>query len=424
MRRWLLLAMATLFALPVSLRAELTTREARLYCVDIVQLKGGDELRGSVLSRDDKELRIVVQRDWLSNNQPELAKKLNDDAASLIETNRQDLIQRITSWKEERAADSRLVSALKQELDRLAKPNLNAAAPASQFQIVTIPNDRVKRVFQANNRSRKLAMVAWEQQLPHVETSSFGTLKTAVEKKVPDWEQATINLTDRLPAGEAQSPDEWAARQAIFEYEYRQRVDFQGTGNYLVRVGEGAERPNLAEILAQTTAEALKGGPAGDELKGLGLDLGSNTKANSSANPDDWLPNVVEQVTKLDARGFCVTRIPSITGTGPATVTTHFYARLSDGKYREIWSNESTTDPASLKNEDIARIEQDPQVQEITKVAKALSLGDNATTAVRFGAAIQASLGASAARFFEFRQLYNNTLDGPPLTLPPMSTGK
>ena len=63
-------------------------------------------------------------------------------------------------------------------------------------------------------------------------------------------------------------------------------------------------------------------------------------------------------------------------------------------------------------------------MQEITNVAKALSLGDNATTAVRFGTAIQASQGASATRFFEFRQLYNNTLDGPPLTLPPKSSGK
>lgn len=422
MRRWFLISIVTLFALPVLLSAEMTQREAKLYCVDIALLKGGTELRGTVLTRDDKELRMVVQREWLTSQQPDMAKMLDEETAAQAEANRKKLIERITAWKKERAADARLVSALNQELKRLEKPQANGAAPASQFQIVTIPNDRVKRVFRANDRSRQLALVAWEQQLPHVETASFGTLRSAVEKKVPDWETAVVDLTDRLPAGLSQSPDEWAARQAIFEYEYRQRVDFQGTGNYLIRVGEGAERPNLAEILSQTTAEALQSGLAGDELKALGLGLGAKT--NPAANPDDGLAKVIEQAEKLDARGFYVTRVPSITGTGPATVVTHFYARLSDDKYYVLWSSESTTGPANLKNEDIARVEQDPQVQEITKVAKALSLGENATTAVRFGTAIQASLQISEARFFKFRQRYNNTLDGPPLTLPPISTSK
>lgn len=424
MRRWLFIAILTLFALPVLLPAETTQREARLYCVDIALLQGGTELRGSVLTRDDKELRMVVQREWLTGQQPEMAKALDEEFTAQAEANRKELIERITVWKDERAGETLLVSALDQELRRLGKPNAIAAAPASQFQIVTIPAERVKRVFRANDRSRQLALAAWEQQLPHVETTSFGTLKAAVEKKGVDWEKSVVDLTARLPAGLSQSPDEWAARQAIFEYEYRQRVDFQGTGSYLIRVGEGVERPNLAEILAQTTAESLQGGLAGNELKGLGIDLGLGSTANPSASPDDGMAKVIEQVTKLDARGFCVTRMASLSGTGPATVTTQFYARLSDGQYHSLWSTVSTTDPSSLKSEDIARIEQDPQVQEITKFAKALSLGDNATTAVRFGAAVQASLGASGKRFFEFRQRYNNTLDGPPLTVPPVSTSK
>ena len=54
----------------------------------------------------------------------------------------------------------------------------------------------------------------------------------------------------------------------------------------------------------------------------------------------------------------------------------------------------------------------------IQKIANALSLGNDATTAVRFGAAVKASLDSSETRFFEFRQQYNNSLDGPPLVLP------
>ena len=392
--------------------AEVTPREAQRYCVDIALLQGGVELRGAVLSRDETTLRMAVQRRWLAVKHPELAKQIDDEAAEKQTTSRDELQERIEDWKTERAADVRLVAVLKRELAKLTKPVDPAAVPDSQFVVVTTPADRVRKVLMAPPASRQVAMVAWSERLERVEDTVLTTLKPTVEKKNSDWRTAPVDLSDRLPTGQPQTADEWAARQAIFEYEYRERLDFQGTGNFVIRVGEGAAKPDLAALFAQTATDAIQG-----ELGGLGLDLGLAPTAKTQTG-SDWQSTAIEQAKSLKVKGFRVTRVPKITGSGPATVTTSFFARRSDGTYRVLWSNETTTDPATIPQAALDRLQQDPQVQEIQKIANALSLGNDATTAVRFGAAVKASLDVSETRFFEFRQQYNNTLDGPPLVLP------
>ena len=424
MRLRIIVVLAVLIAWPLGLFAETTPREAQRFCVDFALLKGGVELRGTVLGRDEKELKFVVQRDWLLAHQPEMAKKLVNDSVTQEAAAREELLKRITLWQEERKDDTRLIAVLNKEQRRLAKPAPKVPEPASQFVVVTIPADRVRKVYSAPDESRLLAMVAWQQHLPKVEETAFGPLKTIVEQKVPDWQTTKVDLADRLPSGEPQTADEWAARQAIFEFEYRQRLDFQGTGNFIIRVGEGAEKPNLGEIFAKTGADLLQGELGGLGLEGLGIDLGPLLKPEKPTGSEkkpaksDWQQTAIEEAKKLDCRGFRVTRVPKITGGGPATVTVSFFARLGDGNYRMIWSNETTTDPATIKDKDLERIQQDPQVQEILKVASALSIGQDATQAVRFGAAVQASLDESENRFFEFRKRYNSTLDGPTLVVP------
>lgn len=393
--------------------AEITPREAQRFCVDIALVKGGVELRGAVLSRDETELRMAVQRSWLTAKHPELAKQIDEDAASKQAASRDELKERIEAWKTERAADARLVAVLNRELARLGKAAGPAGVPDSQFVVVTTPADRVRRVFTAPAASRQVAMAAWSERIERVEDTALTPLKAAVEKKNPDWQATQVDLSDRLPTGQPQTADEWAARQAIFEFEYRERLDFQGTGNMVVRVGEGVAKPDLKSLFAQTAADAIQG-----ELGGLGLDLGLDLAAKPKTE-SNWQTTAIEQAKSLKVKGFRVTRVPKITGSGPATVTTSFFARLSDGNYRVIWSNETTTDPTTIQPEALDRLQQDPQVQEIQKIASALSLGNDATTAIRFGAAVQASLDGSENRFFEFRQRYNTSLDGPPLVLPP-----
>ncbi len=391
--------------------AEISPREAQRFCVDIALLKGGVELRGAVLSRDDSELRMAVQRSWMTARHPELVKQIDEAAVEKQAAARDELQQRIETWKTERAEDARLVAVLTRELERLAVAVDLAEVPGSQFLVVTTPADRVRRVFIAPEVSRQVALIAWRERIERVEETVMGTLKSKVEAITPDWQTQRVDLSARLPSGQSQSANEWSVRQAIFEYEYRERLDFQGTGNLLVRVGEGVDKPDLSSLFAQTAAEALQG-----ELSGLGLDL-----AATPQTPSDWKSTAIEQAKSLKVKGFRVTRVPKITGSGPASVTVSFFARLSDGTFREIWSNETTTDPATIEPEALDRLQQDPQVQEILKIAKSLSLGQDAQTAVRFGAAVQASLDESDNRFFEFRKRYYQSLDGPPFILPAAS---
>ncbi len=413
-----LLIGVALVAMVSTVQAEITPREAQRFGVDIALLKGGVELRGAVLSRDAKELRMAVQRSWLTAKHPEILKQVDDEAGENQAASRKELRERIETWKTDRAAETRLVAVLNRELARLVKAVNPAAVPDSQFVIVTTPADQVRRVFTAPEASRQVAMAAWSERLERVEETVLTTLKIAIEKKSPQWQAAKVDLSDRLPTGQPQTADEWAARQAIFEYEYCDRLDYQGTGNMVVRVGEGVAKPDLSSLLAQTAGDALQGQLEGLDLGGLDLGgLNLNPPGNKPAK-SDWQSTAIAEAKSLDRRGFRVTRIPKITGGGPATVSTSFFARLSDGTYRILWTNETTTDPATIKDEAIKRLEQDPQVQEILKVASALSLGNDASTAVRFGAAVQSSLDTSETRFFEFRQRYNDKLDGPQLVVP------
>ena len=397
-----------LFLAPLA--AEITPREAQRYCVDIVLLKGGAELRGSLLTRTP-ELKIAVQRDWLTAHQPEMAKQAAELESQQQKLNRQVLSDRITLWRKDRADQPRLTFVLDRELDLLTQPAQPKAVP-SQFLIVEVPSDRVRRVFEAPATSRNLAAAAWFERLERVEETVMSKLKTQVEPTHPQWATEKFDISDRLPRGQTQSDDEWAARQALWEFDFCQELTFQGTGNFVMRV-EAGQKPDLAALLSQS-GESLLGGQL--DLLGLG-DLGLEGAKPKAPVAETWQNKAIAEATKLGIRGFVVTRSEQITGEGPAVVTSQFFARLSDGKYRVIWSDQVSTDPATIPAADLKRIEDDPQIQEVLKVAKALQLGNEVQQAVRFGGAVEVSLNSTQRHFAEFRARYNRTLDGPPLVI-------
>lgn len=394
--------------LVTSIVAEITPREAQRFCVDIVLLKGGTELRGSVLKRDAQQTRIAVQRDWLNTHQPAMAKLAAEEEIQQQEKNRADLKDRIDVWRKERADQQRLTFMLDKELAKLSKP-LEKDAP-SQFVIIDLPADRIRRIFETPAASRPLAAAAWFERIEKVEETVFGKLKTQVEQTHPKWATERIDISDRLPRGQPQSDDEWAARQALWEYEFCEELNYQGTGSFVVRVEPG-KKPDLSALMSQS-GESLLAGP----LSGLGLDLGGG-KPQMPA-PDAWQKKAIDEARDLNIRGFLVTRSPQITGEGPAIVVAQFFARLGDGNYRVVWSDEVRTDPSTIPEDDLKRIQQDPQIQEVLKVAQALSLGNEVQKAVRFGGAVEVSMKSVTGHFAEFRSRYNRTLDGPPLTLP------
>jgi hypothetical protein len=176
---------------------------------------------------------------------------------------------------------------------------------------------------------------------------------------------------------------------------------------------EAGQKPDLAALLSQS-GESLLGGQL--DLLGLG-DLGLEGAKPKAPVPETWPNKAIAEATKPGIRGFVVTRSEQITGEGPAVVTSQFFARLSDGKYRAIWSDQVSTDPATIPAADLKRIEDDPQIQEVLKVAKALQFGNEAQQAVRFGGAVEVSLNSTQRHFAEFRARYNRTLDGPPLVI-------
>ncbi len=179
------------------------------------------------------------------------------------------------------------------------------------------------------------------------------------------------------------------------------------------------DQPPAATLLGGLGLEGL--GLEGLGLEGLGLDIdkdASPLRTDPAASKQTWQDRAVEQAQELDIRGFRVTRLPSITAMGSATVSVSFFARMPDNEYRIVWSDEVTTDPATVSPEDIKRVAQDPQVQQIMKFADALSVGQNANEALRFGAAVQLNLNEANTHFLEFIQRHTRSLDGSMIVIP------
>lgn len=425
MARLLVLVCLSCLILPRSSLAEVTAREAQRYGVDIVILKGGIELRGALLQRNQQQLQLAIQRDWLQVRHPELLKQIEQTEEKSQADTLAMLVERTTIWQEQREQDVRLREALRSELMRLTKP-VAQKQPGSQFVVTTLPTERVRRVIVAVNPARQLTHVAWQMRLPKVEETTFGTLQAAVEKEAPHWQTEVVDLSERLPLGQPQTEEEWAARQAIYEYEFRQKLDFQGMGNMVVRVGDGVPPPNWNSLLEGIASEAIQGELNGldlgeVDLKGLGLEgLGRHSPKDREHHAQSlgWQAAAASEAKQLGMNGFRISHISTVESTTPASVSVNFFARMPNDEYRLVWSHVATTDPADVPQADVDQIAQDPQLQPILTFAGALSIKQQAGQALRFGAAIQSSMRQTETHFQEFIQRHTRSLAGPPIMVP------
>lgn len=411
--RTLLWMVAIAMAVPACALAETSRETAARLAVDVVVLKGGRELRGSLIERRaGNGLTIAVRREWLRSRFPDWLAELDAAAQAEHRTALETLITRAREWLADRADDRKLVAVVRPELERLEQrlvgnPPPVAAETESEFLLVDVRGEQVRRVFAQPPERRQLALVAWRDRLDNVEFASIDKLQTAVTAKQVDWRTASVDLSDRLPATAADGEREWAARTAIFEYSYREQLEFQGTGNLIVRTGDSATVPSALVLLGGV----LERGGLGFELAGL-LDGGLGTPANGISQRS-WLESAAAVADSEHIRGFRVTRSGQDIANRIVSVETRFVARMPDGTWETVWSSAATVDASQERKEAEARIRQDPQIAESLKLLDGLGLGGQLETAVRFGAATQAALQLADARFFEFIDRYHLRLDGP-----------
>jgi hypothetical protein len=297
---------------------------------------------------------------------------------------------------------------LKQERERLGKLIAKPEPELPSFLWIDVANEKIAKISKASADQAKIALFAWNEALPQVETRSPNILTKELNGKGIKLDGPQPDLYDWL-SPRPQKDAEWTARTALIEYTLVKPLDYQGTAGTFIRTGDG-QALNLNDILPQLLQSQI-----GSLLKDLNLD--GTTKPQSS---QQWYKPAIELAEAAKARGFRVTQVTVDPASFRATVESRFLVQISAGNWKTAWKFLAAEDGTKPRPQLEARIEQDPQMKSVTDTVKSLGL-NNATAlqqAIRFGAATMAAQEAVDAAFGEFRERFSRQLDGPPLRFP------
>jgi hypothetical protein len=380
--------------------------------VDIVTLKSGRSLRGVVAFQEPNgSLSIVVSREWLSGANPtllETALKENQEGRRTGWTQTRD---RITERQKSPIDSPNLAFFLKQEHERLVQLLADRNPPDLDLLWLDVRHETIAKVVRATLDRQKIALLGWNEHLPHVETRDASSLEKELTNRGVKLD-ASVDLSDRVPA-RSQTDDEWAARMAIVEYSLAEPLDFQGMGDVLARTREG-EPPNLGHVLPKILQQQI-----GSLFKDLINDGRLQQKPKEPKGDVEWLVGAIRQAEREKMRGFRVTRLDIDSTATRVTVETRFVAKLAEGRWRTVWQCTETGDGTKPRPQAEARIEQDPQLKTAVDTLKSIGFadGDALKQAIRIGAATMATQQEADSKFALFRDSYVRHLDGPPLVI-------
>lgn len=377
--------------------------------VDTVTLAAGKSVRGAIVrANTNGSLTMAVSREWLQHSLPALYQKAIASEEQQQKLAWEQLCDRLKKELASPAREGRLAAYLKQELDR-AESLLHKPAQANyQFLWLDLEKETISKINRAAPDAQKIAMWSWGESLANVETREKRDLERELEQRKIDVSTAPPDLADRLPA-RSQDDREWAARLSIAEHTLGKQVDFQGTGDLLIRV-KGERKaldltPVLKQILQSQVDSLLK------DLTNEGRAATSPVKAGAA------LSAASREADTLAVRSFRATRVDVQPASNQVTVRTDFQSRMPDGRWETIWSYSQTIDAATPRDDLETKIAEDPQVKQVLEAVRSFGIGvdDQIDKAVRFGAATMAAQQAADAAFFTFRDTYLKHLDGPPL---------
>lgn len=380
--------------------------------VDVVALKTGRSLRGAILSRQpDGAISIAVSRNWLEKANPALfAQSDAADRAAQREAWTQGR-DRLNALLITPAETPRYVFFLKEELARLDKQLAAEEPKLSPFLVIDLAGSAVSKVTPASPDRQRIALLAWNEDWADVETRDATALRVELTKQKIKLDGPAPDLSGRLPA-RPQTDREWAARLAVVEYTYRQPVDFQGTGDTLLRTGSD-QKPDLSAVFQKLLKQQVD-----SVLQDL---LSDGVRPRIAAKSDrEWLAPAIAATKAIPANGFRVTRVQLDPQSSRVAVETRFVARLAEGDWQTVWLATELADGMVPRPDIEARIEQDPQVKSALGSLKTLGVIDDGPVrqAVRMGAATMAAQQAGDSAFFAFTDRYAKRIDSPRLVVP------
>jgi hypothetical protein len=379
--------------------------------VDVVRLKSGATLRGAIVhSAADGSLTMAVSREWLRKTNSVLFKKETSPETSVRKTALEELRDRVNRELAHVPEDSRLGAFLRSERKRVEKL-LSDPVPSAEAQFVWLDLTKhdIAKAAPASAENRRIAGWSWYERLANVETRDAVGLEQDLRQRGIDPALALPDLSDRFPL-RVQSEEEWAVRLALVEYALDKPLDFQGTGDRLLRVDQSANPKEAAALIPKLFAGQIEG--TLNDLLG-----GRSALVATARSPESWLKTAYQEANGEKARAFRATRVDLDPTARQATVESVLAIRLKNGDWKTIWSDRESRDATKERPATETAISDDPQVK--SALASLKSLGnvaeDQVRQAIRFGAATMEAQQAVDRRFVAFESPFLLHLDGPPL---------
>jgi len=392
------------------------------FAVDFLTLKTGTQLRGALLGKDDDGVvSMAVQRDWLTERRPALlAEHIRQEQAEALR-NATILADRIRAWIADTTEPQLKIAFLQTELDRATMTLTALAKPAgvkTQFVVLRIPRQDIRSTFQQSPRNRQIAVVAWSEQLKDIERREATDLLAELKQHgITDPATEPVDLTDRVPA-QPETAHQWAARQAIIDYHFGRKLNFQGMGGALFRTGDGAKPLNLSQLLPQLLQAQL------GSLNVIGEILGEPGFGPQKPGPAGHatgkaLATAIATAEREKVSCFRVTQVELQIARRQAQVRQQFLVHMPDASWQAVWQTTVTQDASKPRPGLEQQIQDDPQIGQVLKLAGGLggARGNPVETAVRFGGATMEAQKTADRQFFEFRDRFVRRLDSAPLQL-------
>ena len=404
---------------------DLTNLGKRL-AVDLLLVRGEGELRGLVVSQSKEQVTFAVRREWMSARHPGWLTRVETAAKEQNEKTQEELKTRLADWKRDlnAAADRNrqllaTIGLAEEDAEKARKKAEDKKENGDEdkssnegFILVTIPATDVRRVIAQPAEKRQLASVAWEEKLNAVEETPAPRLQTLMDKADKTWPTRATKIASQLP-GAPEGPDEWSARTAIWEFQFGERVTFQGMGANAFRT----DRSDLQPSLAQIVPSVLQGQALGDLSSLLDGNLGGGRPAAPPA--DAARKSAISQAETAKVRALRLTTLNMAMERNAVDVISEFVVRRPAGTWGVVWRDTVTENTATPRKEAEDRIRQDPQLAEALKITQALGVQGEIEKAIRAGAATMVAQTTIDGRFNRWVESMTQRFDGPPLTIQP-----
>ena len=410
----LLLGLSVFFLVVPIEKAESQQSSRTRLAVDILNLKSRQQFRGFVLNANTNEdLKIAVSREWFQHFDEKAYAKVDKEAKSEEERARQQLksrLEQLTSTGKHPAFDF----LVKKELERVTAAIDAPPDDECQFLVVRLKRSLIANLILASESNRRVAIWAWSERLPKIESREVSDILKELKSKVQDFD-ATLTVPDlstRFPMME-QSELQWRTRLAIVSHGLAERIEFQGSGKMMIQVGDDKQPQNANEIMTQmlqAQTESVLGELLGDLL---------GDPKSKSLLPDgksDWVKAAIVKTEALGMGYFHATNVKVDPLGEIASVESVFMVKHADGDWRMAWNGIRDERASQQTADSIARVTKDSQIESLKNSLQAIvGVNDAFDKAIRFGAATMTAQQNVNEQFETFVERYLRRLDGPPL---------